>query len=44
MDADLLRKVRDGGFVTSDISSRSQYQNCSKKAGTRWGSLLRFNR
>ena len=44
MDADLLRKVRDGGIVTSDVSSRSHYQTGSKRVGARLAQLLRFNR
>lgn len=34
MDANLLRQISNGGVVTSDVSSRSQYQTHNKKTGT----------
>jgi hypothetical protein len=43
MDADLLRQISNGGVVTSDISSRSQYNIQNEKTGTKWTSPLWFS-
>ncbi len=44
MNTDLLRKVRDGEVVTSDVSSRSHYQTDSRRVGARLAQLFRLNR
>lgn len=42
MDADLLRKARNLGGVTSDVSSRSQmFTSNPGKSETKWSRLYR---